>query len=112
MDGSLTFRIRPAALLPSRKQGMIYQAGLPSLKRSVRVSPPFTTSRASVKSAPSCFTLEPVISICSCGLNSIPTSSSNFLGRKSVVKKFLGAKKNLNGVGAVLQCQVGEGLAA
>src|ERR1700686_2913242 len=38
---------------------LYYQAGLPSLKRRVRVSPPFTTSRASVSSAPSCLILEP-----------------------------------------------------
>ena len=40
-----------------------YQAGLPSLKRRVSVSPPFTTSRASVRSAPSCLILDPVTSI-------------------------------------------------
>src|SRR5271169_626068 len=59
-----------------------HQAGLPSLKRSVSVSPPFTTSRARVRSAPSCLTLEPVTSSASAALNSTPMSSRNFLGQR------------------------------
>src|SRR6266496_2556785 len=62
----------------------IYQAGLPSLKRSVSVSPPFTTSRASVTSAPSCLTLEPITSIASSALNTTPISSRNFLGQRKI----------------------------
>src|ERR1700692_580748 len=62
---------------------LYYQAGLPSLKRRVRVSPPFTTSRASVSSAPSCLILEPVTSIWSSALNTTPISSRNFLGQRN-----------------------------
>ena len=37
-----------------------YQTGLPSGKRKMRVSPPLTISRARIRSAPSCLTLEPL----------------------------------------------------
>jgi hypothetical protein len=44
-----------------RVANALYQAGLPSLKRRVRVSSPLMTSRARMRSALSCLTLEPVI---------------------------------------------------
>src|SRR5579863_1560920 len=63
-------------------QTAVYQAGFPSLKRSVSVSPPLTTSRARVRSAPSCLTFDPVTSTASSALNATPISSRNFLGQR------------------------------
>jgi hypothetical protein len=46
---------------PRRTASIPYQAGLPSWVRKIKVSPPKTISRASIRSAPSCLTFEPVI---------------------------------------------------
>src|SRR4051794_4200073 len=71
---------------PDRDKVTNHHAGRPSLKRNVSVSPPltFTTSRASVRSAPFCLILDPVISRGSSTLNTMPTSSRNFLGQRKI----------------------------
>ena len=61
-----------------------YHAGLPSGKRKVRVSPPLTISRARIRSAPSCLTLEPLTSIASSVLKTIPIWSRKLLGQRKI----------------------------
>src|SRR5436305_407909 len=63
-----------------------HQAGRPSLKRRVSVSPPFifVTSRASVRSEPFCLIFDAVISMGSSALKMTPTSSKNFLGQRKI----------------------------
>src|SRR5215472_11296752 len=63
-------------------QRRVHQAGLPSLKRSVKTSSPFATSRARMRSALSCVTFDPVISTASATLKLAPMSSKKLLGQR------------------------------
>src|SRR5438445_12971175 len=59
-----------------------FQTGLPFSSRSTRVSVPFTTSRARMRSASPCLTFEPVSPISSPLLKFTPMSSRKALGQR------------------------------
>src|SRR6266850_7854003 len=59
-----------------------FQTGLPLSSRSTSVSAPFTTSRARIRTAPPCLTLEPVRLTSSPLARVDPMSSRNDLGQR------------------------------
>src|SRR6267142_1062838 len=63
-----------------------FQTGLPLSSRSTSVSVPFTTSRARIRSVPSCLTFEPVRLTSSPLVKDDPISSRNDLGQRYTSK--------------------------